>query len=99
MARIARKPGTPRVLNVVPSTNTGSDWSLAVGLAAGALKTAKLPATVAGGHAICIVGYRPDGRFIVRNSWGTAWGDKGFAYVSPGYIQAAFFDESYVMTL
>jgi C1A family cysteine protease len=31
------------------------------------------PATVVGGHAVCIVGYGTDGRFIVRNSWGTAW--------------------------
>jgi len=57
------------------------------------------PNSVRGGHAICIVGYRTDGRFIVRNSWGTAWGDGGFAYLKPSYIQAAFFDESYSVTL
>lgn len=51
--------------------------------------------TVRGGHAICVVGYRADGRFIVRNSWSTAWGDKGFGYVKPTYITAAFFDEAY----
>lgn len=49
-----------------------------------------------GGHAVCIVGYREDGRFIVRNSWGTQrWGDRGFAYVAPAYLDAAFFPESY----
>jgi hypothetical protein len=57
------------------------------------------PDTVRGGHAICIVGYRADGRFIVRNSWGTAWGDEGFGYLHPGYIKSAFFDESYGVTL
>jgi C1A family cysteine protease len=57
------------------------------------------PTTVRGGHAICVVGYRTDGRFIVRNSWGTAWGDNGFGYVHPDYIQAAFYDESYGVTL
>ena len=57
------------------------------------------PTTVRGGHAIAVVGYRTDGRFIVRNSWGTAWGDKGFGYASPGYIAAGFFDESYGVTL
>ena len=42
-----------------------------------------------GGHAVAIVGYGP-GRFIVRNSWGTGWGDRGFAYASLAYAQAAF---------
>jgi C1A family cysteine protease len=57
------------------------------------------PSTAAGGHAVSIVGYRADGRFIIRNSWGTGWGDKGFAYATPAYINAAFFQESYGMTL
>ena len=47
------------------------------------------PNTVRGGHAVCLVGYTPD-HFIVRNSWGTEWGDKGFAYASNDYAQAAF---------
>lgn len=51
------------------------------------------PNTVRGGHAIALVGYTPD-RFIVRNSWGTGWGDQGFAYASIAYAQAAF-TESY----
>jgi hypothetical protein len=47
------------------------------------------PETARGGHAVAVVGYRP-GRFIVRNSWGTSWGDKGFAYASLAYAQEAF---------
>jgi C1A family cysteine protease len=47
------------------------------------------PDTVRGGHAVAIVGYKPD-RFIVRNSWGTTWGDKGFGYASLQYAQDAF---------
>lgn len=54
-----------------------------------------VPGTVRGGHAVCIVGYREDGRFIVRNSWGTGWGESGFAYVTEEYLAAAFFPESY----
>ena len=38
------------------------------------------PSTVRGGHAIAVVGYLANGRFIIRNSWGTSWGDGGFAY-------------------
>ncbi len=40
-----------------------------------------LPDTARGGHAVALVGYQ-SGRFIVRNSWGTDWGDGGFAYAS-----------------
>jgi C1A family cysteine protease len=58
-----------------------------------------MPATVRGGHAVAIVGYTSTGRFIVRNSWGTSWGDKGFGYASAAYITAGFFDESYGVTL
>ena len=42
-----------------------------------------------GGHAVALVGYRA-GQFIVRNSWGTAWGDKGFGYASDAYAKEAF---------
>jgi hypothetical protein len=45
--------------------------------------------TKRGGHAVALVGYTPD-RFVVRNSWGTNWGDKGFAYASLAYAQDAF---------
>jgi len=47
------------------------------------------PDTKRGGHAVAIIGYKSD-RFIVRNSWGTGWGDKGFAYASLAYAQEAF---------
>jgi hypothetical protein len=36
------------------------------------------------GHAITIVGYNRDG-FIIKNSWGKSWGDKGYATVSYDY--------------
>ncbi len=53
--------------------------------------------TVTGGHAIAIVGYTPDS-FIVRNSWGEGWGDKGFAYASLEYARDAF-DEAYAVAI
>jgi len=46
-------------------------------------------ASAAGGHAVAIVGYTPDA-FIVRNSWGEYWGDKGFAHASYAYAMGAF---------
>jgi C1A family cysteine protease len=45
-----------------------------------------------GGHAVTAVGYDDDKKcFIVRNSWGAGWGDKGYCYMpyeilcSPNY--------------
>jgi len=46
-------------------------------------------ATVRGGHAVCLVGFTTK-HFIVRNSWGSSWGDRGFAYASDAYAQDAF---------
>ena len=35
-----------------------------------------------GGHAVLLVGYDKNKKvFIVRNSWGTSWGDKGYFYM------------------
>ena len=51
-----------------------------------------------GGHAVAIVGYTADNRFIIRNSWGTNWGDGGFAYASVPYAIAAF-TESYGISM
>jgi C1A family cysteine protease len=47
------------------------------------------PASADGGHAVSLVGYTLK-HFIVRNSWGTSWGDGGFAYASNEYAAAAF---------
>lgn len=41
-----------------------------------------------GGHAVLIVGYDAVRQhYIVRNSWGTAWGDKGYFYMPFSVIQ------------
>lgn len=40
-----------------------------------------------GGHAVMAVGYNDKQKcFIVRNSWGTGWGDKGYFYMPYEYI-------------
>jgi hypothetical protein len=40
-----------------------------------------------GGHSMLCVGYSdPDQIFIVRNSWGTDWGDKGYCYIPYSYL-------------
>ena len=41
------------------------------------------------GHAIMAVGYDDEKRhFILRNSWGTGWGDKGYFYMPYEYIES-----------
>lgn len=38
--------------------------------------------TLLGGHAVLLVGYNHGNqRFIVKNSWGTNWGDRGYFYM------------------
>ncbi|CAE7671289.1 unnamed protein product [Symbiodinium necroappetens] len=40
-----------------------------------------------GGHAVCAVGYDDFQQcFIVRNSWGEEWGDKGYFYMPYEYM-------------
>ena len=82
---------------ILVGLNVDATWDNAT--ANGGKLDAFQPNTVRGGHAVAWVGYRADGRFIIRNSWGTAWGDKGFAYATPAYIDGAFFDESYGVSL
>jgi len=47
-----------------------------------------------GGHAMLCVGYSdPDRVFIVRNSWGASWGDKGYCYIPYDYLMSAKFND------
>lgn len=48
--------------------------------------------SVLGGHAVLVVGYKTinnEPYWIVRNSWGTAWGDKGYFYMPQAYLMDA----------
>jgi hypothetical protein len=50
-----------------------------------------------GGHAVCLVGYDDNmvnpfnlaskGAFLVRNSWGTGWGQSGYFFMSYDYVR------------
>jgi C1A family cysteine protease len=43
--------------------------------------------SVLGGHAVMAAGYDDNkNAFIVRNSWGDAWGQKGYFYMPYDYI-------------
>ena len=51
------------------------------------------PADTQYGHVAVLAGYDGEG-FLVRNSWGTEWGNAGYAYATDAYAAAAF-DECY----
>ena len=41
-----------------------------------------------GGHAVCAVGYNDkEQRFLVRNSWGINWGQKGYFTIPYAYLE------------
>lgn len=64
-----------------------------------------------GGHAIMAVGYddtlkiknqRPGGKqttgaFLIRNSWGTSWGDKGYGWLPYAYVAEYLADDWWVL--
>jgi C1A family cysteine protease len=45
----------------------------------------KVDEGMVGGHCMVIVGSN-DTHFIVRNSWGSGWGDGGYCYMPHGYL-------------
>ena len=46
-----------------------------------------------GGHYVVIIGYDDSvGRFLVQNSWGTAWGDGGFGGFPYSIVSEPFFE-------
>jgi hypothetical protein len=47
-----------------------------------------------GGHSMLCVGYSdPDEAFIVRNSWGTDWGDQGYCFMPYEYLMNEKFND------
>lgn len=54
--------------------------------------------SVVGGHAVTMVGYNNNLRvFIVRNSWGSSWGDNGYFYMPFEYATSNNFARDFWM--
>jgi len=51
-----------------------------------------------GKHAMIIVGWSEELQaYHIRNSWGTAWGDKGYGYMSKKYIESTITKDLWVI--
>jgi C1A family cysteine protease len=51
-----------------------------------------------GGHAIMAVGYDDnEARFIIRNSWGTSWGNAGYGTLPYEYVEKGLADDFWVL--
>lgn len=67
-------------------------------------KTGKVPMPgrydyLLGGHAVLIVGFdEATQQFIVRNSWGTSWGDRGYFYLPYAYAVPSLMNDLWVVT-
>jgi len=67
----------------------GSKWSN------GKMKSFVIPDwtqnEISGGHAIAMSGYRENAQgkreYLIHNSWGTSWGDGGYAWVSENMVK------------
>jgi C1A family cysteine protease len=75
--------GYPFVLGFVVYPNFES-WETAL---TGKVSMPNLDDTPLGGHAVMVVGFNDNDKvFIVRNSWGEEWGDKGYFYMPYAYF-------------
>ncbi len=54
--------------------------------------------TIKGGHALVVVGYI-GGNYLIKNSWGTGWGNNGFCYFTPDYLTWIDTNDLWVPTL
>jgi hypothetical protein len=92
-----------------PITST-DNWSTRVGKLFGYVIDPPPGSAVSAGHAVCVTGFEPDseeptgGYFVIRNSWGRAWGSNlpiaGYVGPEPGYGQlSATYVDKYLWEL
>lgn len=54
--------------------------------------------TYEGGHAVLLVGYNDTGQyFIVKNSWGTGWGESGYFRIAYGQLNSVVWFGQYTI--
>lgn len=60
--------------------------------------------TLEGGHAVVAVGYddshrvgKDRGALLIRNSWGTGWGEKGYGWLPYAYVEQELADDFWTL--
>jgi len=94
--RAALNDGYPVVFGFTVFEGFESDEVAKTGL----LKMPEVSEKNMGGHAVLMVGYDDSKKhFIVRNSWGKNWGDRGYFYMPYEYaIDAGLADDFWTLT-
>lgn len=79
--------GYPFIFGFMVTDAFMNDHNLAL---TGAMKMPQGTEKIVGGHAVCAAGYDDNRQaFIIRNSWGTEWGDDGYFYMPYAFIKDA----------
>jgi hypothetical protein len=93
-----RRPVAVSMLVFKDPVGGRDNWSTLVGRSFGEVLDPPPTSVVSSGHAVCIVGFRPDpterlgGFFLFRNSWGPHWGrqaqpEPGYGFLSAGQLE------------
>lgn len=92
---------------VILSFNANSDFRVATqknGVVSWVFKVPGCPSGICG-HAVLAIGYQDDqdieggGYIIIKNSWGTDWGDSGYAYLTYAWLVNSILDAQAVATI
>ena len=85
-------------LPVVIGTNVGANFQALANT--NSLGPLDVPSGSSAGHALVVVGYSPTSNlYLIKNSWGTAWGLNGFCQFTADYLTWDSTDDLWVPTL
>jgi C1A family cysteine protease len=86
-------------IKIYNKSGTSNDWNTNVKSPIYGIKIPGPKDTFVGMHAICIVGYDDSIKsFIIRNSWGPNWGNRGYATLPYEFYDSFFMGDKWAIT-